>query len=130
MKTAILLASLYSSGTSTIVELIPTRDHSERMLRYLGANLTVSGNTISLRSSSLKARPIVVPGDISSAMFFIVAGLLLPESHLEIRNVGLNRTRMGAIDVLIEMGANIEVARAWYQKRRTVWRHQMCARRS
>ena len=109
VKTAILLASLYSSGISTIVELIPTRDHSERMLRYLGAELTISGNTISLRSSSLKARPIFVPGDISSAMFFIVAGLLLPESHLEIRSIGLNRTRMGALDVLTEMGADIEI---------------------
>ena len=109
VKTAILIASLYSNGTSTIVELIPTRDHSERMLRYLGAELTVSGNTISLRSSSLKAMPILVPGDISSAMYFIVAGLLLPESHLEIRNIGLNRTRMGAVDVLTEMGADIEI---------------------
>lgn len=109
VKTAILLASLYSSGTSTIVEMVPTRDHSERMLRYLGAKLKISGNTISIRPSNLTAKPIVVPGDISSAMFFIVAGLLLPESKLEIRNVGLNRTRMGALDVLTEMGAGIEV---------------------
>jgi 3-phosphoshikimate 1-carboxyvinyltransferase len=109
VKTAILLASIYSNGTSTIVEQVQTRDHSERMLRYLGAELTISGNTVAIRSSSLKAKPIFVPGDISSAMFFIVAGLLLPESQLEIRNVGLNPSRMGAIDVLTKMGANIEI---------------------
>jgi 3-phosphoshikimate 1-carboxyvinyltransferase len=109
VKTAILLASLYSSGTSTIVETVPTRDHSERMLRYLGAELSISGDTISIRPGSLTAKPIVVPGDISSAMFFIVAGLLLPDSQLEIRDVGLNRTRMGALDVLTEMGADLEI---------------------
>lgn len=109
VKSAILIAALYSGDTSTIVEPIPTRDHSERMLQYLGADLEISGGRISIRKSRLKAKPIFVPGDISSAVYFIVAGLLLTNSQLEVRNVGLNRTRLGAVDALVAMGADIMI---------------------
>jgi len=110
VKSCLLLAGLYAKGISKITEPSPSRDHTERMLRYLGAPLKIEGLTVSIEGGSdLKAKPIAVPGDISSAAFFIVACLLLKDSDIRIKGVGINPTRMGFLDVLGEMGANIVI---------------------
>ena len=114
VKSAILLAGLNTPGITTVIEPVPTRDHSERMLRGFGADLTVevdsSGTrTIRIRGEAeLKPQVIEVPGDPSSAAFFIVAALIVPGSELTIENVGLNPTRAGLIEVLRQMGGSIE----------------------
>ncbi len=113
VKSAILLAGLNTPGITTVIEPVPTRDHSERMLRGFGAELAVEedGGTRIIRLSGeaeLKPQTIEVPGDPSSAAFFIVAALLVPGSELTIENVGLNPTRAGLIAVLRAMGGSIE----------------------
>lgn len=114
VKSAVLLAGLNTPGITTVIEPIPTRDHSERMLQGFGADLTVEvaadgTRTIRLRGpAELKPQTIDVPGDPSSAAFFIVAGLIVPGSELTIENVGLNPTRTGIIEVLRQMGGSIE----------------------
>ena len=113
VKSAVLLAGLNTPGITTVIEPVPTRDHSERMLRSFGAELEVelaaSGTrTIRLRGEAeLRPQVIEVPGDPSSAAFFIVAALLVPGSELTIENVGLNPTRAGLIAVLRAMGGSI-----------------------
>jgi 3-phosphoshikimate 1-carboxyvinyltransferase len=113
VKSAVLLAALNTPGITTVIEPVPTRDHSERMLRGFGADLTVdvSGDgtrTIRLRGEAeLRPQAIEVPGDPSSAAFFIVAALVVPGSELTIENVGLNATRAGLIEVLRQMGGDI-----------------------
>ncbi len=114
VKSAILLAGLNTPGITRVIEPVPTRDHSERMLRGFGADLSVEvepGGTriISLRGEAeLKPQDIKVPGDPSSAAFPIVAALLVPGSKVRINNVGMNPTRVGLITVLRAMGAKIE----------------------
>lgn len=113
VKSAVLLAGLNIAGTTTVIEPVPTRDHSERMLRGFGADLTVEviggDRVITLRGEAdLKPQDIVVPGDPSSAAFFVVAALLVPGSDLIIENVGLNPTRAGLFQVLRDMGGQIE----------------------
>jgi 3-phosphoshikimate 1-carboxyvinyltransferase len=114
VKSAVLLAGLNTAGITTVIEPVPTRDHSERMLRGFGADLTVEiesdgTRTIRLRGEAdLRPQVIDVPGDPSSAAFFIVAALLVPGSEITIENVGLNATRAGLIDVLRLMGGSIE----------------------
>ncbi|WP_128893537.1 3-phosphoshikimate 1-carboxyvinyltransferase [Erythrobacter sp. HKB08] len=113
VKSAILLAGLNTPGITTVIEPVPTRDHSERMLRGFGAELEVEEidgeRVIRVRGDAeLHAQDIVVPGDPSSAAFFIVAATLVKGSDLVIENVGLNPTRAGLIEVLRQMGANIE----------------------
>jgi 3-phosphoshikimate 1-carboxyvinyltransferase len=114
VKSAILLAGLNTPGVTTVVEPVPTRDHSERMLRGFGADLTVEidadgARVISIRGEAeLKPQTIEVPGDPSSAAFFIVAALVIPGSDVVIENVGLNPTRAGIIGVLRQMGGSIE----------------------
>ena len=113
VKSAVLLAGLNTPGVTTVIEPVPTRDHSERMLRGFGAELTVeevgSERIIKVRGDAeLKPQTIEVPGDPSSAAFFIVAATLVEGSDLVIENVGLNPTRAGLIDVLRQMGASIE----------------------
>lgn len=114
VKSAVLLAGLNTPGVTTVIEPVPTRDHSERMLRGFGAELTVGiepGGTrvIALRGEAeLRPQTIEVPGDPSSAAFFIVAALVVPGSDVVIENVGLNPTRAGLIGVLREMGGQIE----------------------
>ncbi|UCD16195.1 MAG: 3-phosphoshikimate 1-carboxyvinyltransferase [Candidatus Zixiibacteriota bacterium] len=111
VKSAVLIAALYCADSTTVFEEFPTRDHTERMLDYFGADITLSQNEITVAGSDLKPREIFVPGDISSAVYFVAAGILLPDSRIEIKNVGLNETRTGALDVLMEMGANVEIAK-------------------
>ena len=108
LKSAILLAGLYAEGQTTVIEPAPSRDHTERMFRALGVEIETEGNTITLDPpEDLHAVDIAVPGDISSAAFFLVAGAIVPGSELTIRNVGVNPTRTGILDVLREMGADI-----------------------
>ena len=114
VKSAILLAGLNTPGITTVIEPVPTRDHSERMLRGFGADLSVEmvagERVIRIRGEAeLKPQVIEVPGDPSSAAFFMVAALIVPGSELLIRNVGLNPTRAGLIHVLRAMGGSIEV---------------------
>ena len=113
VKSAVLLAGLNTAGITTVIESVATRDHSERMLRGFGAELTVEEvggeRVIRVRGEAdLRPQTIEVPGDPSSAAFFIVAATLIEGSDLTIENVGLNPTRAGLIDVLRRMGATIE----------------------
>lgn len=108
VKSAIMLAGLFADGQTTIIEPTQSRDHTERMLRYLGARLEVNHRRITVWGRpNLKGRKISVPGDISSAMFFLVAGLVVPDTDLTIYNVGVNPTRTGALEILKKMGADI-----------------------
>lgn len=110
VKSCLLLAGLYASGKTTVIEPAPTRDHSERMLKGFGVNVDVEGNQISLEGGqTLNAVDIDVPGDISSAAFFIVAALITKNSSLIIKHVGINPTRTGILDILKLMGAKIEL---------------------
>jgi 3-phosphoshikimate 1-carboxyvinyltransferase len=110
VKSAILLAGLQAQGTTTVIEPHPTRDHTERMLRYLEVSLEKANGTVSVSGETRpKAKPISVPGDISSAAFFIVAAALVPDTQLTVRDVGINTTRTGIVDVLRKMGAHISV---------------------
>lgn len=113
VKSAVLLAGLNTPGITTVIEPVPTRDHSERMLRGFGAELEVEEvggeRIIRIRGEAeLKPQQVVVPGDPSSAAFFIVAALITEGSDLVIENVGLNPTRAGIIEVLRQMGGSIE----------------------
>ncbi|QVM86380.1 3-phosphoshikimate 1-carboxyvinyltransferase [Novosphingobium decolorationis] len=114
VKSAILLAGLNTPGKTTVIEPVPTRDHSERMLKGFGAELEVETQPDGTRiitltgEAELKPQTIEVPGDPSSAAFFLVAALITPGSDVVIENVGLNPTRAGIVDVLIAMGGQIE----------------------
>lgn len=113
VKSAVLLAGLNTPGVTTVIEPVPTRDHSERMLRGFGAELEVEETggerVIRIRGEAdLKPQDVVVPGDPSSAAFFIVAALITEGSDLVIENVGLNPTRAGLVEVLRQMGGSIE----------------------
>lgn len=108
LKSAILLAGLYAEGQTTVIEPAPSRDHTERMFRALGVEVETEGNVITLEPpEDLHAVDIAVPGDISSAAFFLVAGAIVPDSELTIKNVGINPTRTGILEVLRDMGADI-----------------------
>ncbi|MEA5390418.1 3-phosphoshikimate 1-carboxyvinyltransferase [Cyanobium gracile UHCC 0139] len=113
VKSALLLAALTANGPTTVIEPAPTRDHSERMLRAFGADLEVDGDQgrfITVRPGpSLGGQTVVVPGDISSAAFWLVAAAITPGADLTVENVGLNPSRTGILDVLAEMGARITV---------------------
>ncbi len=109
VKSAILLAGLYADGETSVTEPFLSRDHSERMLSYFGADIEPLPNGARIRGGKgLKGQEVLVPGDISSAAFFIVAALLVPDSELLIESVGMNPTRTGVIDILLQMGASIE----------------------
>lgn len=114
VKSAILLAGLNTPGITTVIEPVPTRDHSERMLKGFGANITVEEadgeRVIRIHGEAeLSPQTITVPGDPSSAAFFIVAALICEGSDLLIENVGLNATRAGLVTVLKQMGGDIEL---------------------
>ncbi len=115
VKSAVLLAGLNTPGITEVIEPVPTRDHSERMLKGFGATLEVEVEPDGTRwisimgEAELKPQTIVVPGDPSSAAFFIVAALVVPGSDVTIANVGLNPTRAGLVEVLRAMGGDIEL---------------------
>lgn len=110
VKTALILAGLYAEGKTVIHEITKSRDHTELMLGAMGADITVDGLDISVKSGrELSAQNIEVPGDISSAAFFMVLGAVMPNSEITITNVGINPTRTGIIDVLTDMGADISI---------------------
>ncbi len=113
VKSAILLAGLHANGRTTVREPERSRDHTERLLPAFGGRLTVQGRTVSVEGGiPLHAQDVDVPGDLSSAAFFIAAALLLPRSELRIRQIGLNPTRTGIVDILRAMGARIETHNA------------------
>jgi len=109
LKSALLLAGLFAEGETVIKEPIASRDHTERMLKAMGAKIEVKQDIITLSSSRLKAMDIFVPGDISSAAFWLLAGVIHNRADIRLKNIGINPTRSGIIDVLNSMGANLVV---------------------
>ncbi|KGX92156.1 3-phosphoshikimate 1-carboxyvinyltransferase [Pontibacillus halophilus JSM 076056 = DSM 19796] len=115
VKSSILLAGLFTKGTTTVVEPVPTRDHTERMLKAFGVEVNREGNDISVvGNQEMSGTKLEVPGDISSAAFFLVGAAMTDGSDLTIRDVGLNPTRTGIVDVLERMGASINVTTTRY----------------
>jgi 3-phosphoshikimate 1-carboxyvinyltransferase len=111
VKSAVLLAGLHAKGTTRVREPLPTRDHTERALRLFGATVSRVEGTVAVEGGQrLQGRSVAVPGDISSAAFWLVAGAALPGSRVTIDEVGLNPTRTGIVDVLGRMGARIEMS--------------------
>jgi 3-phosphoshikimate 1-carboxyvinyltransferase len=110
VKSCVLLAGLFAHGDTIVRESVRTRDHTEIALQEFGADIEVEGRVITLRAGAkLTGRELVVPGDLSSATFFLVAALLMKESNLVIHGVGLNPTRSALLDFLVGMGASIQV---------------------
>ncbi|MCP1144283.1 3-phosphoshikimate 1-carboxyvinyltransferase [Lysinibacillus endophyticus] len=110
VKSAIILAGLRAEGTTIVREKEVSRDHTERMLRQFGAQITVEDGVVYFEGGQqLKATHVNVPGDISSAAFFLVAGAIVPNSNIVMKNVGVNPTRAGIIEVLENMGASMKV---------------------
>ncbi|RAZ70183.1 3-phosphoshikimate 1-carboxyvinyltransferase [Planococcus maitriensis] len=109
VKSAVLLAGLSAQGTTTVHEPVPSRDHTEIMLKHFGADISRNGDIISLiGGQELRAAHVQVPGDISSAAFMIGAALIAVGSEIQLKNVGVNPTRTGLLDVFEAMGADIE----------------------
>ncbi len=110
VKSAVIFASLFASGKTNIVEPFPSRDHTEKMLKEFGGRVSRKGEAIVVSSSSLKTPgTISIPGDFSSAAFFIVLGTILKDSQLSIKEVGINPTRTGLLNILRRMGAKIKI---------------------
>ena len=110
VKTAVLFAGLQAEGTTSLSEAIRTRDHSEHALRAFGAKLTRTGEKLSIAGGQkLKAIDATVPGDISSAAFFLCAALLFPDSNLVLDSLGMNPTRAALLDVITALGGRIKV---------------------
>lgn len=110
VKSALLLAGLQAEGETTIVEPAPTRDHTEKMIRQFGGEIQQNGREITVKGGQkLTASTVHVPGDISSAAFFLVAAAIVPGSEIRLKNVGLNPTRTGIIEVLTNMGADFQI---------------------
>jgi 3-phosphoshikimate 1-carboxyvinyltransferase len=110
VKTAVLLAGMFADGITSVIEPVRTRDHTELALAEFGARLEHDGRTIRIHGRPrLKGRSLAVPGDLSSAVFFLAAAMVLPESNLVIHNVGLNPTRSAVLDVLGSMGAPVSL---------------------
>ena len=109
VKSCILLAGINTKGVTRYTEPFLSRNHTELMLEYLGADIKVNGTTTSITKSELEAKNIEIAGDISSAAFFIVAGLITPNSDIIIKNVGLNPTRTGILEVVEKMGGDVEI---------------------
>jgi 3-phosphoshikimate 1-carboxyvinyltransferase len=112
VKSCVLLAGLMTEGQTTVTEPALSRDHSERMLRAFGAELSVDPDTNSVTvtgPAQLYGQKVIVPGDISSAAFWLVAGAIVPDSNLVVENVGVNPTRTGILEALAMMGADIQL---------------------
>ena len=114
VKSAIILAALYAETPTIIIEPAPSRNHTEKMLKAFGANIETLGNEIKVYPAENLTAPekIIVPGDISSAAYWIVLATILKNSCVKIKNVGINETRTGIIDVMKKMGAQIEILNA------------------
>ena len=110
VKSALIFAALQAQGQSVIIEKECTRNHTEDMLRQFGGDLRVDGKKITVQGpQKLSGQKVVVPGDISSAAFWLVAGLIVPNSRVVLKNVGINETRTGIIDVIRDMGGKLEI---------------------
>lgn len=110
VKSALIFATLQAQGQSVIIEKECTRNHTEDMLRQFGGDLSVDGKKITVQGpQKLNGQTVVVPGDISSAAFWLVAGLIVPNSRVVLKNVGINETRTGIIDVIRAMGGKLEI---------------------
>jgi 3-phosphoshikimate 1-carboxyvinyltransferase len=112
LKSCLLLAGLYADGMTRIFEPEPTRDHTERMLPAFGGKISRTGDVIELAPGPLRGTHVNVPGDISSAAFFLVAATVCPGSDLVLENVGINPTRHAVIEILQRMGADIQMENA------------------
>jgi 3-phosphoshikimate 1-carboxyvinyltransferase len=109
VKSAILLAGLFAEGRTTVVEGAPTRDHTERLLRAMGGRIEVEGSSVSVEAGGLRSVDVTIPGDISSAAFWMVAAAAHPSARVKLPGVGVNPTRTGILDVLWGMGARLKV---------------------
>ena len=110
VKSALIFAALQAQGQSVIIEKECTRNHTEDMLHQFGGDLSVDGKKITVQGpQKLSGQEVVVPGDISSAAFWLVAGLIVPNSRVVLKNVGINETRTGIIDVIRAMGGKLEI---------------------
>ena len=109
LKSALLLAALFAKGDTIIKEPAPSRDHTERMLKSMGAGIEMAADTVALSPSRLNAVDLIIPGDISSAAFWLVAGAVHPQASIRLLNTGVNPTRSGILDVLRSMGADLMV---------------------
>ena len=110
VKSALIFAALQTKGQSIIVEKECTRNHTEDMLHQFGGHLSIEGKKITVQGpQKLTGQKVVVPGDISSAAFWLVAGLIVPNSRIELKNVGINETRTGILDVIRAMGGKLEL---------------------
>ena len=110
VKSALIFAALQAHGQSVIIEKECTRNHTEDMLQQFGGDLSVDGKKITVQGpQKLRGQTVVVPGDISSAAFWLVAGLIVPNSRVVLKNVGINETRTGIIDVIRAMGGILEI---------------------
>ena len=110
VKSALIFAALQAEGESRIIEKEKTRDHTEDMIRQFGGEIQVDGKTICIQGGQeFQGQEVIVPGDISSAAFWLVAGLILPDSVIKIENVGINQTRTGILDVIQEMGGDLTI---------------------
>jgi 3-phosphoshikimate 1-carboxyvinyltransferase len=109
VKSAVLLAGLLAEGTTTVREPTPTRDHTERMLAWFGVQVQRNGSAVSVTPGPLGGREVFVPGDVSSAAFVLAAAAARPDSDVTVEDVGLNPTRMGVLEVLQAMGADVQV---------------------
>ena len=110
VKSALMFAALQAQGQSVIIEKECTRNHTEDMLQQFGGHLSVDGKKITVQGpQKLSGQKVVVPGDISSAAFWLVAGLIVPNSRVVLKNVGINETRTGIIDIIRAMGGKLEI---------------------
>ena len=109
VKSCILLAGMNIDGQTSFTEPYVSRNHTEIMLKYMGANISVNNTTVTIEKSDLEPKTIEICGDISSAAYFIVAGLIVPNSKIILKNVGLNPTRTGILEVAEKMDGNVEI---------------------
>ena len=113
VKSAILLAGLNASGTTSVIEPASSRDHTERMLKAFGADIKIRGelgrNIVIKSGNNLTGQNVLIPGDISSAAFWMIAASIVPESEIVIKNVGLNPTRTGILKIMDQMGCNYKI---------------------
>jgi 3-phosphoshikimate 1-carboxyvinyltransferase len=111
LKSALMIAALFASGETEIIEPAPSRDHTERLLQAMGAKLEKSGRSITIIPQNIPLSPtnVYIPGDISSIAYWLVAGAIHPDARIKMWDVGINPTRTGIIDVLLQMGARLKV---------------------